>query len=140
MGIERWAKAASLLFFVGRLGYCYLEARFQFGWVHFSDDGLHTKVFIRGSGFTEDHQALRILVNDTTCYVTASNRTDLVCQMKMLPVGLYQVMLLVRPYGFALNASTGGDIYLRIEPKLVAVEPSRASEIGRSESKTISLT
>ncbi|XP_019346863.2 fibrocystin isoform X1 [Alligator mississippiensis] len=94
------------------------------------DDGLHTKVFIRGSGFTEDHQALRILVNDTTCYVTASNRTDLVCQMKMLPVGLYQVMLLVRPYGFALNASTGGDIYLRIEPKLVAVEPSRASEIG----------
>uniref|UniRef100_A0A7M4E0M8 PKHD1 ciliary IPT domain containing fibrocystin/polyductin n=1 Tax=Crocodylus porosus TaxID=8502 RepID=A0A7M4E0M8_CROPO len=94
------------------------------------DDGLHTKVFIRGSGFTADHQALRILVNDTTCNVTASNQTDLVCQMKMPPVGLYWIMLLVRPYGFALNASTGGDIYLRIEPKLVAVEPSRASEIG----------
>ncbi|XP_019376481.1 PREDICTED: fibrocystin isoform X5 [Gavialis gangeticus] len=94
------------------------------------DDRLHTKVFIRGSGFTADHQALRILVNDTTCNVTASNQTDLVCQMKMLPVGLYWIMLLVRPYGFALNASTGGDIYLRIEPKLVAVEPSRASEIG----------
>ncbi|PKU26917.1 hypothetical protein llap_22779 [Limosa lapponica baueri] len=56
--------------------------------------------------------------------------------MERLPVGVYQVTLLVKPYGFALNASTGEDIFLRVEPKLVAIEPPTASEIGRSECQT----
>ncbi|XP_026502598.2 fibrocystin-like, partial [Terrapene carolina triunguis] len=93
-------------------------------------DGLHTRVYITGSGFAEDSQALQIEVNHTTCQVTTSNQTAIVCLMNVLPMGLYQVTLLVRPYGFARNASKGQGIYLRVKPRLEAIEPPTASEIG----------
>uniref|UniRef100_A0A8C3TE47 PKHD1 ciliary IPT domain containing fibrocystin/polyductin n=1 Tax=Chelydra serpentina TaxID=8475 RepID=A0A8C3TE47_CHESE len=87
-------------------------------------------VYITGSGFAEDSQALQIEVNHTTCQVTTSTQTAIVCWMSMLPMGLYQVTLLVRPYGFARNASKGQSIYLRVKPRLEAIEPPTASEIG----------
>ncbi|KAF1588746.1 Fibrocystin, partial [Eudyptes moseleyi] len=95
-----------------------------------SDDGSQATVVIRGAGFTEEKPALQVEVNNTTCHVIMLNQTEVVCQMETLPVGVYQLMLLVRPYGFALNASTGEGIFLRVEPKLVAIEPPTASEIG----------
>ncbi|XP_065690442.2 fibrocystin [Patagioenas fasciata] len=94
------------------------------------DDGSEATVIIRGAGFTEEKPALQVEVNDVTCHVVTSSQTEVVCQMKRLPVGVYQVTLLVRPYGFALNGSTGEDIFLRVEPKLVAIEPPTSSEIG----------
>uniref|UniRef100_A0A8C0G053 PKHD1 ciliary IPT domain containing fibrocystin/polyductin n=1 Tax=Chelonoidis abingdonii TaxID=106734 RepID=A0A8C0G053_CHEAB len=87
-------------------------------------------VYITGSGFAEDSQALQIEVNHTTCQVMTSNQTVVVCWMNMLPMGLYHVTLLVRPYGFARNASKGQGICLRVEPRLEAIEPPTASEIG----------
>ncbi|XP_064304301.1 fibrocystin isoform X2 [Phalacrocorax carbo] len=95
-----------------------------------SDDGSQATVVIRGAGFTEEKPSLQVEVNNTTCHVITLNQTEVVCQMERLPVGVYQLALLVRPYGFALNASTGEGIFLRVEPKLVAIEPPRASEIG----------
>ncbi|XP_063186731.1 fibrocystin isoform X2 [Chroicocephalus ridibundus] len=95
-----------------------------------SDDGSQATVVIRGAGFTEDEPALQVEVNNTTCHIITLNQTQVVCQRERLPVGVYQVTLLVRPYGFALNASTGEGIFLRVEPKLVAIEPPTASEIG----------
>ncbi|NXK19969.1 PKHD1 protein, partial [Arenaria interpres] len=95
-----------------------------------SDDGSQATVVIRGAGFIEEKAALRVEVNNTNCHVITLNQTQVVCQMKRLPVGCYHVTLLVRPYGFALNASTGEDIFLRVEPKLIAIEPPTASEIG----------
>ncbi|NXS66009.1 PKHD1 protein, partial [Pandion haliaetus] len=95
-----------------------------------SDDGSQATVVIRGAGFTEEKPALQVEVNTTTCHIIRSNQTEVVCQMERLPVGVYQLTLLVRPYGFALNGSTGEGIFLRVEPKLVAIEPSTASEIG----------
>uniref|UniRef100_A0A8D0L0P7 PKHD1 ciliary IPT domain containing fibrocystin/polyductin n=1 Tax=Strix occidentalis caurina TaxID=311401 RepID=A0A8D0L0P7_STROC len=95
-----------------------------------SDDGSQATVVIRGSGFTEEKPALQVEVNNMTCYVITLNQTEVVCEMETLPVGVYQVTLLVRPYGFALNGSTGEGIFLRVEPKLVAIEPPTASEIG----------
>ncbi|KFV40261.1 Fibrocystin, partial [Tyto alba] len=96
-----------------------------------SDDGPQATVFIRGAGFTEEKPDLQIEVNNTTCHVVMLNQSEVVCQMERLPVGVYPVTLLVRPYGFALNSSAGeGGIFLRVEPKLVAIEPSTASEIG----------
>ncbi|NXV89286.1 PKHD1 protein, partial [Calonectris borealis] len=95
-----------------------------------SDDGSQATVVIRGAGFTEEKPALQVEVNNTTCHVITLNQTEVVCQMERLPVGVYQLTLLVKPYGFALNASTGEDIFLRVEPKLVAIEPPTASEIG----------
>lgn len=98
-----------------------------------SDDGSQATVVIRGVGFTEQNTALQVEVNNTACHIITLNQTEVVCKMERLPVGVYQVTLLVRPYGFALNASTGEGIFLRVEPKLVAIEPPRASEIGMSE-------
>ncbi|XP_067401067.1 fibrocystin isoform X2 [Emydura macquarii macquarii] len=95
-------------------------------------DGLHTTVYITGSGFAEDSQSLQVEVNHTTCQVVTSNQTGIVCWMPVLPMGLYQVTLLVRPYGFARNTSKGQGIYLRVKPTLVAIEPPTASEIGGS--------
>uniref|UniRef100_A0A8C3J6H9 PKHD1 ciliary IPT domain containing fibrocystin/polyductin n=1 Tax=Calidris pygmaea TaxID=425635 RepID=A0A8C3J6H9_9CHAR len=83
-----------------------------------------------GAGFIEEKAALRVEVNNTNCHVITLNQTQVVCQMERLPVGCYHVTLLVRPYGFALNASTGEGIFLRVEPNLVAIEPPTASEIG----------
>ncbi|KAM6272624.1 fibrocystin isoform 3-T4 [Spheniscus humboldti] len=97
---------------------------------YLSDDGFQATVVIRGAGFTEEKPALQVEVNNTTCHVIMLNQTKVVCQMETLPVGVYQLTLLVRPYGFALNASTGEGIFLRVEPKLVAIEPPTASEIG----------
>lgn len=98
-----------------------------------SDDGSQATVVIRGVGFTEQNTTLQVEVNNTTCHIITLNQTEVVCNMDRLPVGVYLLTLLVRPYGFALNASTGECIFLRVEPKLVAIEPPRASEIGRSE-------
>ncbi|NXF37189.1 PKHD1 protein, partial [Nyctibius bracteatus] len=95
-----------------------------------SDDGSQATVVIRGAGFTVKKPALQVEVNNTTCRVIRLNKTEVVCEMERLPVGIYQVTLLVRPYGFALNGSTGEGIFLRVEPKLIAIEPSTASEIG----------
>ncbi|NWR77383.1 PKHD1 protein, partial [Centropus unirufus] len=95
-----------------------------------SDDGSHATVCLRGAGFTEDKPALQVEVNGTTCHVITSNQTEVVCQMESLSVGVYQVTLLVRPFGFALNSSTGEGIFLRVDPCLGAIEPSTASEIG----------
>ncbi|NXC66321.1 PKHD1 protein, partial [Anhinga anhinga] len=95
-----------------------------------SDGGSQATVVIRGAGFTEEKLSLQVEVNNTTCHVMMLNQTVVVCQMVRLPVGVYQLTLLVRPHGFALNASTGEGIFLRVEPKLVAIEPPRASEIG----------
>ncbi|KFQ99214.1 Fibrocystin, partial [Nipponia nippon] len=97
---------------------------------YFTDDGSQATVVIGGAGFTEEKPALQVEVNNTTCHVIMLNQTEVVCQMDRLPVGVYQLTLLVRPYGFALNASTGESIFLRVEPKLVAIEPPTASEIG----------
>ncbi|XP_074847514.1 fibrocystin isoform X4 [Carettochelys insculpta] len=94
-------------------------------------DGVHTKIYVTGSGFAEERHSLKIEVNHTTCHVVTSNQTAIVCWMNMLPMGLYQVTLLVRPYGFACNASKGQDIYLSVKPRLEAIEPATASEIGR---------
>ncbi|XP_009642896.1 fibrocystin, partial [Egretta garzetta] len=93
-------------------------------------DGSQATVVIRGAGFTEEKLALHVKVNNTTCHVITLNQTKVVCQMERLPVGVYQLALLVRPYGFALSAGTGEGIFLRVEPKLVAIEPPTASEIG----------
>ncbi|NXW65775.1 PKHD1 protein, partial [Eurystomus gularis] len=95
-----------------------------------SDDGLQATVVIRGSGLSEEKAAVQVEVNNVTCHIVTLNQTEVVCQMERLPVGVYQVTLLVRPYGFALNGSTGGDIFLRVVPKLVAIKPPTASEIG----------
>ncbi|NXG59728.1 PKHD1 protein, partial [Hemiprocne comata] len=94
------------------------------------DNGSQATVVIRGAGFTEEKPALQVEVNNTTCHVRILSQTKVVCQMERLPFGVYQVTLLVRPYGFALNASTGEGIFLRVDPKLVAIEPPTASEIG----------
>ncbi|XP_010225380.1 PREDICTED: fibrocystin-like, partial [Tinamus guttatus] len=96
---------------------------------YLSDDGSQATIVIRGTGFTGEKPALQVEVNSSTCHVITLNETKLVCQMERLPVGVYQVTLLVRPYGFALNTSTGEGIFLRVEPKLVAIEPPTASEI-----------
>ncbi|NXE82096.1 PKHD1 protein, partial [Cochlearius cochlearius] len=93
-------------------------------------DGSQATVIIRGAGFAEEKLALHVKVNNTTCHVITLNQTEVVCQMERLPVGVYQLTLLVRPYGFALSAGTGEGIFLRVEPKLVAIEPPTASEIG----------
>ncbi|NXH13503.1 PKHD1 protein, partial [Bucco capensis] len=95
-----------------------------------SDDVSQAIVVIRGSGFTEEKPALQVEVNTTTCHIITLNQTQVVCQLKRLPVGVYKVMLLVRPYGFALNSSTGEGIFLKVEPELVAIEPPTASEMG----------
>ncbi|NXI52472.1 PKHD1 protein, partial [Chloroceryle aenea] len=95
-----------------------------------ADDGSQATVVIRGAGFPEEKAAVQVEVNNMTCHVILLNQTQVACQMERLPVGVYQVTLLVRPYGFALNGSTGEDIFLRVEPKLAAIEPPTASEIG----------
>ncbi|NXD80162.1 PKHD1 protein, partial [Halcyon senegalensis] len=95
-----------------------------------ADDGSQATVVIRGSGFTEEKSAVQVEVNNVTCQVVTLNQSEVACQMRRLPVGVYQVMLLVRPYGFALNSTTGEDIFLKVEPKLVAIEPPTTSDIG----------
>lgn len=89
-------------------------------------------VYITGSNFSGDSQALQITVNKTSCKVIFSNQTDVVCQTDLLPVGVYQISVLVRPLGCAINAS-GGGLFLNVEPRLDTVEPSRAAEIGNME-------
>ncbi|XP_030304276.1 fibrocystin [Calypte anna] len=95
-----------------------------------SDDGPQATVVIRGFGFTEEKPALQVEVDNTTCHIMAVTGTEVVCQVERLPAGIHPVTLLVRPYGFALNASTGEGISLRVEPKLVAIKPPTASEFG----------
>ncbi|CAK6446893.1 unnamed protein product [Pipistrellus nathusii] len=97
-------------------------------WYSFDGD-MDLLVYITGSNFSGDSQALQITVNKTSCKVIFSNQTDVVCQTDLLPVGVYQISVLVRPLGCAINAS-GGGLFLNVEPRLDTVEPSRAAEIG----------
>ncbi|NXJ08696.1 PKHD1 protein, partial [Odontophorus gujanensis] len=95
-----------------------------------ADNESQATVVIRGVGFSEENTTLQVQVKNTTCFIVMSNQTIVVCKMERLPLGVHQLTLLVNPYGFALNASTGEGIFLRVEPRLVAIEPPRASEIG----------
>ncbi|KAM6459801.1 fibrocystin isoform 3-T3 [Liasis olivaceus] len=90
----------------------------------------HIIVHIIGSGLTADSQSLHVETNNITCKILSSNHTSVLCQMNLLPVGMYRVTLLVRPYGFAINSSGESSIFLKITPRLTSVEPSTASEIG----------
>ncbi|XP_070370876.1 fibrocystin isoform X2 [Equus asinus] len=98
--------------------------------VCYSPDGdTDLLVYITGTSFSGDYKALQVTVNKTSCKVIFSNQTNVVCQADLLPVGVHQISMLVRPSGRAINAS-GGGLFLNVEPRLDAVEPSRAAEIG----------
>ncbi|XP_044531280.1 fibrocystin [Gracilinanus agilis] len=94
------------------------------------DDDINLLVCIMGSGFPDDTGALKIEVSQQICEVTFSNQTYVACKMDFLPIGKYQVVMLVRHFGFALNVSGGEGIHFNIEPKLKIMEPSVAPEIG----------
>ncbi|XP_007934471.1 fibrocystin [Orycteropus afer afer] len=93
------------------------------------DNDINMLVYITGTGFSGDSQAFQITVNKTSCEVIFSNLTFVVCQMGMLSLGAHRILMLVRPSGLAINTS-GGGLFLHVEPLLDTVEPSRASEIG----------
>ncbi|XP_058518216.1 fibrocystin [Ochotona princeps] len=93
------------------------------------DHDISLLIYINGTGFSDDSKALQVTVNNTNCEVVFSNQTDVVCRTDLLPVGTHQVSMLVRPCGLAVSAS-GEDLLLKVEPRLDAVQPSRAAEIG----------
>ncbi|KAM6181769.1 fibrocystin [Erethizon dorsatum] len=98
--------------------------------VWYSLDGdTNLLVYITGTGFSGDSKSLQVMVNKTSCKVISSNQTTVVCQADLLPVGVHQVSVLVKPSGLAVSAS-GEGLLLYLEPRLDAVEPSRAAEIG----------
>ncbi|KAM7135915.1 fibrocystin isoform 7-T8 [Molossus nigricans] len=93
------------------------------------DQAMDLLVYITGTNFSRDSQDLQITVNKTSCKVLFSNQTDVVCRTDLLPVGVHQISVLVRPFGRAISAN-GEGLFLNVEPRLDAVEPSRAAEIG----------
>ncbi|KAK7809887.1 hypothetical protein U0070_000273, partial [Myodes glareolus] len=86
-------------------------------------------VYFTGTGFPRDAQSLQVTVNQTRCEVIFSNETNVVCELDLLPVGVHQILMLVRPSGLAVNAS-GEGLLLYVEPRLDAVEPAAVAEIG----------
>ncbi|XP_029801305.1 fibrocystin [Suricata suricatta] len=115
----------------GSCSFQYLEGSTpQVHSVWYSLDGdMDLLVYIFGTSFSEDPHALEVTVNKTNCRVIFSNHTNVVCQTHQLPVGMYRISILVRPSGHAINSS-GEDLFLNVEPRLDAVEPSKAAEIG----------
>uniref|UniRef100_A0A8B9YG71 PKHD1 ciliary IPT domain containing fibrocystin/polyductin n=1 Tax=Bos mutus grunniens TaxID=30521 RepID=A0A8B9YG71_BOSMU len=97
--------------------------------VWYALDDMDLLVYIMGTSFSGDYKALQVTVNKTSCNVIFSNQTNVVCQTSLLPVGVHQISMLVRPSGLAINAS-GGGLFLNVEPRLDTVEPSRAADIG----------
>ncbi|XP_047413699.1 fibrocystin isoform X2 [Sciurus carolinensis] len=98
--------------------------------VWYSSDGdINLLVYITGTGFSGDSQSLQVTVNKISCKVIFSNQTNVVCQTDLLPVGVHPVLVLVRPFGLAVNTS-GEGLFLYVRPRLDTVEPSRAAEIG----------
>nr|XP_045012449.1 fibrocystin isoform X2 [Jaculus jaculus] len=100
----------------------------HFVWYSLGHDN-NALVHLIGTGFSNDSWAIQVTVNKTNCEVISSNHTNVACQTDLLPAGIYQMSMLVRPSGLAINAS-GEGLFLYVEPRLNAVEPSRASEIG----------
>ncbi|XP_032319137.1 fibrocystin isoform X2 [Camelus ferus] len=92
-------------------------------------DDIDLLVYITGSSFSDDSQALQVTVNQTHCKVISSNQTNVVCRTGLLPLGVHRISVLVRPSGLAVSAS-GGGLFLNVEPRLDAVEPSRAADTG----------
>ncbi|XP_045658188.1 fibrocystin isoform X3 [Ursus americanus] len=115
----------------GSCSFQYLEASTpQVHSVWYSLDGdIDLLVYIFGTSFSGDPQAVEVMVNKTICQVLFSNQTHVVCRTDLLPVGTHQLSVVVRPSGCAINAS-GEALFLNVEPRLDAVEPSRAAEIG----------
>ncbi|XP_074189167.1 fibrocystin isoform X5 [Rhinolophus sinicus] len=115
----------------GSCSFQYLEGSTP--WVHsvwYSLDGdINLLVYITGTGFSGDSQAFHITLNTTSCKVIFSNQTNVVCQTNLLSVGVYQISMLVGTSGYAVSAS-GEGLFLNVEPRLDAVDPSRAAEIG----------
>ncbi|KAF0885311.1 PKHD1 protein, partial [Crocuta crocuta] len=115
----------------GSCSFQYLEGstpQVHSAWYSFDGD-IDPLVYIFGTSFSDDPQALEVTVNKTNCRVIFSNQTNVVCQTHQLPVGMHQISMLMRPSGRAINAS-GEDLFLNVEPRLNAVEPSRGAEIG----------
>ncbi|XP_052048711.1 fibrocystin [Apodemus sylvaticus] len=86
-------------------------------------------IHFTGAGFPRDAQFLQVTVNKASCEVISSSETDVACELAPLPVGVHPIFMLVRPSGLAVNAS-GEGLFLHVEPRLDAVEPSTTAEIG----------
>ncbi|XP_075410184.1 fibrocystin [Tenrec ecaudatus] len=115
----------------GSCSFQYLQSstpQIHSAWYSFDDD-ISPLVYITGTGFSDDSQAFQVMVNKTSCPVIFSNLTCVVCQMGLLPAGVHQLSVLVRPSGLAITTSGEGP-FLHVGPRLDAVEPSRAAEIG----------
>ncbi|XP_037698842.1 fibrocystin isoform X3 [Choloepus didactylus] len=115
----------------GSCSFQYLQAstpRVHSAWCSLDGD-INLLVYIIGTGFSGDSQALQLTVNQTSCKVIFSNQTYVVCQMDLLPVGVHRISMLVIPSGLAISAS-GEGLFLNVEPRMDAVEPSIAAEIG----------
>uniref|UniRef100_A0A8C3WBQ6 PKHD1 ciliary IPT domain containing fibrocystin/polyductin n=1 Tax=Catagonus wagneri TaxID=51154 RepID=A0A8C3WBQ6_9CETA len=97
--------------------------------VWYAHDDTDLLVHITGTRFSGDPEALQVRVDKTSCKVIFSNQTNVVCRMGLLPIGKHRVTVLVRPSGLAVYAR-GGGLFLNVEPRLDAVEPSRAADIG----------
>lgn len=93
-------------------------------------------VHFAGTGFPRDAQFLQVTVNKASCEVIFSKETNVACELALLPVGVYRIFMLVRPLGLAVNAS-GEGLFLYVEPRLDAVEPSTAAEIGNVGGATL---
>ncbi|XP_047651580.1 fibrocystin isoform X2 [Phacochoerus africanus] len=114
----------------GSCSFQYLEGSTpQVHSVWYAPDDTGLLVHITGMRFSDDLEALQVRVNETSCKVIFSNQTNVMCQLGLLPVGKHQLTMLVRPSGLAIHAR-GGGLFLNVEPRLDAVEPSRAADIG----------
>uniref|UniRef100_A0A8D2AA29 PA14 domain-containing protein n=1 Tax=Sus scrofa TaxID=9823 RepID=A0A8D2AA29_PIG len=114
----------------GSCSFQYLEGSTpQVHAVWYAPDDTGLLVRITGMRFSDDLEALQVRVNETSCKVIFSNQTNVMCQLGLLPVGKHQLTMLVRPSGLAIHAR-GGGLFLNVEPRLDAVEPSRAADIG----------
>ncbi|XP_064411311.1 fibrocystin [Latimeria chalumnae] len=97
--------------------------------VHSSIENGKITVLITGSNFTENTSAIDVQVNQSSCEVSNVNKTHVTCSTNELPLGVYEVTVVVKPFGYYVNAS-GDHLYLRINPRLFAIDPSEGPEIG----------
>ncbi|XP_078503492.1 fibrocystin [Lissotriton helveticus] len=102
-----------------------------------SDDGIRMQVYVTGSGFTYDSQAVAVQINQTVCKILQANSTRIVCSTSTLPPrGTYPVTVQVAPNGFAVNSS-GENVCLKVEPRIFTINPSTGSDTVEKVEKSV---
>ncbi|XP_071944840.1 fibrocystin-L-like [Antedon mediterranea] len=99
--------------------------------IHSGSEAEQTSITINGTGFSVDCFENIVTIGDIACEVQSCIETQIVCDVQNGKAGIYEVRVVVVPYGYSEGSST--DVTFNYTININRIEPVSGSESGGTE-------